>query len=124
MQSIFAHGLAQHSDVSSNGPVQGAPLRTASSLILRKRVWRPGPHVVLQSVHICHSAKSQGMGSLVSPQGVVAFKFPSQGLPPLAACCVMVRTLDRCPHDSVQAVHASHCESRQSTFVNSHSSLK
>jgi len=86
------------------------------------RVCLPLPHVALQAVHSCQSAKVHGSGAGPLPQGLVSSTLPSQGLPPSEGAATISRLRKIWPTSASHGLQADHSPKAQSTGVIRHSS--
>jgi hypothetical protein len=82
------------------------PSCKAQVVTTKLRSWLPPPHVVVQSVHGCHS-KTQSTGHSTGPAQSVSSTRSGQRLPPCLGVTVMVRVRAWMPGPQ-STEHASH----------------
>mmetsp|Transcript_65119 Transcript_65119/g.153275 ORF Transcript_65119/g.153275 Transcript_65119/m.153275 type:complete len:233 (+) Transcript_65119:1034-1732(+) len=123
LQSFDGQGSSWQTCVSSKELSQVCPLKCPSFRILRRRVYRPGPHEALHVVQDCQASKTHGCGC-GPPHGLVSAREPKHGSPLLDDGLWMLRFRMDWSFSFLQGLQAPHADITQSCADPTHSSEK
>jgi hypothetical protein len=120
-EQLTAHAAAEHGSLSDSDG-HGEPLHIASVVTVRLRARVPLPHVTEHIAHADQFDVMQLTGQQPWPQLIDSLSV-GHGVPPCMAAFVTVRERDFVavvPHVAVQAAHADHVVTSQSTGGSAH----